>query len=131
MLTGSARHARGGRFFQPTVLGDCTPAMALCRSETFGPVAPLIRFEHEADALAMANDSDAGLAAYAYTRDLARAWRVAEALDYGMVGINTGLMSSAEASFGGMKQSGLGREGGLTGIDEYLESKSLALGGLA
>ena len=130
VLTGSARHARGGRFFQPTVLGDCTSAMALCRSETFGPVAPLIRFEHEADALAMANDSEYGLAAYAYTRDLARAWRVAEALDYGMVGINTGLMSTAEASFGGMKQSGLGREGGLTGIDEYLESKSLALGGV-
>ncbi|HQT00967.1 MAG: succinate-semialdehyde dehydrogenase (NADP(+)) [Hydrogenophilales bacterium 16-64-46] len=131
VLTGGSRHARGGRFFQPTVLGDCTPAMALCRSETFGPVAPLIRFEHEADALAMANDSDYGLAAYAYTRDLARAWRVAEALEYGMVGINTGLMSTAEASFGGMKQSGLGREGGLSGIDEYLESKSLALGGLA
>ena len=131
VLTGGARHARGGRFFQPTVLGDCTPAMALCRSETFGPVAPLIRFEYEADALAMANDSDAGLAAYAYTRDLALAWRVAEALEYGMVGINTGLMSTAEASFGGMKQSGLGREGGLSGIDEYLDSKSLALGGLA
>ena len=131
VLTGGSRHARGGRFFQPTVLGDCTPAMALCRSEIFGPVAPLIRFEHEADALAMANDSDYGLAAYAYTRDLARAWRVAEALEYGMVGINTGLMSTAEASFGGMKQSGLGREGGLSGIDEYLESKSLALGGLA
>ncbi|MCA1925746.1 MAG: NAD-dependent succinate-semialdehyde dehydrogenase [Thiobacillus sp.] len=131
VLAGGARHPRGGRFFQPTVLGDCTPAMALCRSETFGPVAPLIRFEREADALAMANDSEYGLAAYAYTRDLARAWRVAETLEYGMVGINTGLMSTAEASFGGMKQSGLGREGGLYGIDEYLETKSLALGGLA
>jgi succinate-semialdehyde dehydrogenase/glutarate-semialdehyde dehydrogenase len=131
VLTGGTRHAGGGRFFQPTVLGDCTPAMQVCRNETFGPVAPLIRFAHEADALAMANDSDYGLAAYAYTRDLARAWRVAEALEYGMVGINTGLMSTAEANFGGMKQSGLGREGGPHGIDEYLESKSLALGGLA
>ena len=130
VLAGGARHAHGGRFFQPTVLGNCTPAMQLCRSETFGPVAPLLRFEHEIDALAMANDSEFGLAAYAYTRDLARAWRVAEALEYGMVGINTGLLSTAEASFGGTKQSGLGREGGRNGIDEYLEIKTLALGGL-
>jgi succinate-semialdehyde dehydrogenase/glutarate-semialdehyde dehydrogenase len=102
----------------------------VCRDETFGPVAPLIRFAHEADALAMANDSESGLAAYACTRDLARAWRVAEALDYGMVGINSGVISTAEAAFGGVKQSGLGREGGRGGIHEYLETKYLALGGL-
>jgi succinate-semialdehyde dehydrogenase/glutarate-semialdehyde dehydrogenase len=130
VLTGGARHATGGGFFQPTVLGDCTPAMRVCAEETFGPVAPMIRFATEADALAMANDSDAGLAAYACTRDLARAWRVAEALDYGMVGINTGVISTAEAAFGGVKQSGLGREGGSLGIYEYLDAKYVALGGL-
>ncbi len=131
VLTGGARHARGGRYFQPTVLGDCSPAMLLCRSETFGPVAPLIRFDDETRAIAMANDSDYGLAAYAWTRDVARAWRMAEKLEYGMVGINTGLMSTAETSFGGMKQSGLGREGGLDGIAEYLDTKAVTLGGLA
>ncbi|MEW6118918.1 MAG: NAD-dependent succinate-semialdehyde dehydrogenase [Pseudomonadota bacterium] len=130
LLTGGARHARGGLFFQPTVLGGCTPDLALCREETFGPVAPLIRFGSEAEAIRMANDSEYGLAAYAYTRDLARAWRLAERLEYGMVGLNAGLISTAEASFGGMKQSGLGREGGSSGIAEYLETRYVNLGGL-
>ena len=130
LLTGGHRHALGGLFYAPTVLKDCAPEMALCRDETFGPVAPLIRFDDEADAIRMANDSDYGLAAYACTRDLARAWRLAERLDYGMIGLNTGLISTAEAAFGGTKQSGLGREGGRTGIDAYLETRYLALGGL-
>ena len=129
-LTGGARHARGGQFYAPTVLADCTPEMQICREETFGPVAPLIRFNGEAEAIRLANDTDYGLAAYAYTRDLGRAWRLAEQLDYGMVGINAGLISTAEAVFGGVKQSGLGREGGRSGIAEYLESKYVNLGGL-
>ncbi len=130
LLTGGARHALGGQFFQPTVLTGCTPDMQICRDETFGPVAPLIRFHDEAEVIRMANDTDYGLAAYAYTRDLARAWRVAEQLEYGMVGINSGVISTAEAAFGGVKQSGLGREGGRSGIDEYLETKYVNLGGL-
>ncbi|HSJ81889.1 MAG TPA: NAD-dependent succinate-semialdehyde dehydrogenase [Thiobacillus sp.] len=130
LLTGGHRHALGGQFFQPTVLSRCTPAMQICRDETFGPVAPLIRFADEAGAIRMANDTEFGLAAYAYTRDLGRAWRLAEQLDYGMVGINAGVISTAEAAFGGVKQSGLGREGGRSGIDEYLESKYVNLGGL-
>jgi succinate-semialdehyde dehydrogenase/glutarate-semialdehyde dehydrogenase len=130
LLTGGARHALGGQFFQPTVLSHCTPDMRICRDETFGPVAPLIRFTHEAEAIRMANDTEFGLAAYAYTRDLGRAWRLAEQLDYGMVGINAGVISTAEAAFGGVKQSGLGREGGRSGIDEYLETKYVNLGGL-
>jgi len=131
LLAGGHRHALGGLFFQPTVLDRCTPDMQVCRDETFGPVAPLIRFAGEAEVMHMANDTEFGLAAYAYTRDLGRAWRLAERLDYGMVGINAGLISTAEAAFGGVKQSGLGREGGRSGIDEYLESKYVNLGGLA
>ena len=130
LLTGGARHALGGQFFQPTVLSQCTPEMQICRDETFGPVAPLIRFADEAEVIRMANDTEYGLAAYAYTRDLGRAWRLAEQLDYGMVGINAGMISTAEAAFGGVKQSGLGREGGRSGIDEYLETKYVNLGGL-
>lgn len=130
LLTGGHRHALGGQFFQPTVLAGCTPDMQVCRDETFGPVAPLIRFADEAEAIRMANDTEFGLAAYAYTRDLGRAWRLAEQLDYGIVGINAGVISTAEAAFGGVKQSGLGREGGRSGIDEYLESKYVNLGGL-
>jgi succinate-semialdehyde dehydrogenase/glutarate-semialdehyde dehydrogenase len=131
LLTGGHRHALGGQFYQPTVLAGARPDMQVCRDETFGPVAPLIRFADEAEAIRMANDTEFGLAAYAYTRDLSRAWRLAEQLDYGMVGINAGLISTAEAAFGGVKQSGLGREGGRSGIDEYLESKYVNLGGLA
>ncbi|MBU1264180.1 MAG: NAD-dependent succinate-semialdehyde dehydrogenase [Gammaproteobacteria bacterium] len=130
LLTGGHRHALGGQFFQPTVLAGCTPDMQVCRDETFGPVAPLIRFSSETEVIRMANDTEFGLAAYAYTRDLGRAWRLAEQLDYGMVGINAGVISTAEAAFGGVKQSGLGREGGRSGIDEYLESKYVNLGGL-
>ena len=131
LLIGGHRHALGGQFFQPTVLAGARPDMQVCRDETFGPVAPLIRFTDEAEAIHMANDTEFGLAAYAYTRDLGRAWRLAERLDYGMVGINAGLISTAEAAFGGVKQSGLGREGGRSGIDDYLESKYVNLGGLA
>ena len=130
LLTGGARHTLGGQFFQPTVLRDCAPDMRMCREESFGPVAPLIRFTDEAEVICLANDTDAGLAAYAYTRDLGRAWRLAGQLDYGMVGINAGLISTAEAAFGGMKQSGLGREGGRCGIDDYLETKYLSFGEL-
>ena len=125
VLCGGARHARGGNFFQPTVLADVTPAMRVAREETFGPVAPLFRFTTEDEAVAMANDTEFGLAAYFYSRDIARCWRVGEALEYGMVGVNTGLISNEVAPFGGVKQSGLGREGSKHGIDDYLEIKYL------
>ena len=125
LLCGGSRHDQGGNFFQPTVLADMTPAMRVAREETFGPVAPLFRFETEAEAVAMANDTEFGLAAYFYTRSLARSWRVGEALEYGMVGVNTGLISNEVAPFGGIKQSGIGREGSKYGIDDYLEIKYL------
>ena len=125
------RHARGGRFFEPTVLADVTPSMMVAREETFGPVAPLFRFKTEDEAIAMANDTEFGLAAYFYGRDIGRVWRVAEALESGMVGINTGLISTEVAPFGGVKESGLGREGSKYGIEEYLEIKYLCLGGIA
>ena len=125
VLCGGSRHDQGGNFFQPTVLADVTPAMRVAREETFGPVAPLFRFESEAEAIAMANDTEFGLAAYFYSRSLARSWRVGEALEYGMVGVNTGLISNEVAPFGGIKQSGIGREGSKYGIDDYLEIKYL------
>jgi succinate-semialdehyde dehydrogenase/glutarate-semialdehyde dehydrogenase len=121
VLTGGQRI--GGCFYQPTVIKNATPAMALFREETFGPVAGLVRFEHEREAIEMANDTSAGLAAYLYTRDVNRSWRVAEALDYGMVGHNTGLISTTVAPFGGVKESGLGREGSYYGIQDYLDTK--------
>jgi succinate-semialdehyde dehydrogenase/glutarate-semialdehyde dehydrogenase len=117
----------GGTFFQPTVLADLDPGMRMAREETFGPVASLFRFTTEAEAIALANATEFGLAAYFYTRDLSRAWRVAEALEYGMVGVNSGLVSTAIAPFGGVKQSGLGREGSRYGIEEYLEIKYLCM----
>ncbi|MBU1363813.1 MAG: NAD-dependent succinate-semialdehyde dehydrogenase [Gammaproteobacteria bacterium] len=125
VLCGGARHERGGNFFQPTVLADVTTAMKVAREETFGPVAPLFKFETEAEAIAMANDTEFGLAAYFFTRDVGRCWRVGEALEYGMVGVNTGLISNEVAPFGGIKQSGLGREGSKYGIEDYLEIKYL------
>ena len=130
ILAGGKRHSRGGRFFEPTILIDVTPQMLLSREETFGPVAPLFRFKSEAEAIALANDTEFGLAAYFYGRDIARIWRVAEALEYGIVGINTGIISTELAPFGGMKESGLGREGSKYGIEEYLELKYLCFGGI-
>jgi len=128
VLTGGKRHARGGTFFEPTVLADVTPAMRCAREETFGPVAPLFKFKDEAEAIALANATEYGLAAYFYARDLARVWRVAEALEYGMVGVNVGLIANEVAPFGGVKQSGIGREGSKYGIEEYLELKYVCLG---
>ena len=130
LLAGGGKHALGGLFFQPTVLADVTPAMLVAKEETFGPVAPLFRFRDEADAIHMANDTEFGLASYFYGRDIGRIWRVAEALEYGIVGINTGLISTAEAPFGGVKESGLGREGSKYGIEDYLEVKYLCMGGI-
>ncbi len=130
VVCGGARHALGGRFFEPTVLAGVTTAMAIANEEIFGPVSTVIAFEDESDAIRMANDTPFGLAAYAYTRDLARAWRVAERLEYGMVGINEGLISTEVAPFGGVKESGIGREGARQGIEEYLEVKYVAMGGL-
>jgi len=125
---GGKRHALGGTFFEPTVVTDVTPAMLMAREETFGPVAPLFRFESEQDAIHMANDTEFGLAAYFYTRDLARSWRVSEALQYGMVGLNTGIISTEIAPFGGVKESGIGREGSKYGILEYTELKFVCVG---
>ena len=126
VVTGGQDHALGGTFYQPTVLADTTPDMRVAREEIFGPVAPLFRFERDEDAVALANATEFGLAAYLYSQNLSRAWRTAEALEVGMVGINTGLISNEVGPFGGVKQSGLGREGSHLGIDEYLEVKYLA-----
>ena len=131
IVLGGKRHALGGRFFEPTILTDVTQQMLLTREETFGPVAPLFRFKTEAEAIAFSNDTEYGLAAYFYGRDIARIWRVAEALEYGIVGINTGIISTEVAPFGGMKQSGLGREGSKYGIEEFLEIKYLCFGGIS
>ena len=131
VLVGGKRHALGGRFYEPTVLTEVTPQMAVAREETFGPVAPLFRFKTEAEAVAMANDTEFGLAAYFYGRDIARVWRVAEELEYGIVGINTGIISTEVAPFGGIKESGLGREGSKYGIEEFLEIKYLCFGGIS
>jgi succinate-semialdehyde dehydrogenase/glutarate-semialdehyde dehydrogenase len=126
VLTGGAR--QGERFYAPTVLAGATAGMLCAREETFGPVAPVFRFETEAEVIELANATEFGLASYFYSRDIGRIFRVAEALEYGMVGINTGLISTAEVPFGGVKQSGLGREGARQGLDEYLEAKYLCLG---
>uniref|UniRef100_UPI002934FDAD aldehyde dehydrogenase family protein n=1 Tax=Shumkonia mesophila TaxID=2838854 RepID=UPI002934FDAD len=130
VLVGGRRHALGGSFFEPTVMADVTPKMAVAREETFGPVAPLFRFRTEDEAVRLANATEFGLAAYFYSRDVGRVWRVAEALEYGLVGINTGLMSTAEAPFGGVKESGVGREGSKYGLDDFLEIKYLCMGGI-
>ena len=128
VLVGGKRHAQGGTFFEPTVLADALPSMLCAREETFGPVAPLFKFHDEAEAVALANATEFGLASYFYARDLSRVWRVAEALEYGMVGVNVGLIANEVAPFGGVKQSGLGREGSRHGIEEYLEIKYVCLG---
>ncbi|ASY64804.1 Aldehyde dehydrogenase B [Sinorhizobium sojae CCBAU 05684] len=131
VVQGGRRHALGGTFYEATVLAEVTQAMAVAREETFGPVAPLFRFKDEADVIRQANDTEFGLASYFYAKDLARVFRVAEALEYGMVGVNTGLISTAEAPFGGVKLSGLGREGSKYGIEEFTEVKYVCLGGIA
>jgi len=128
LLAGGARHELGGTFYQPTVLGGVTSDMKIAGEETFGPVAPLFRFRDEGEALAMANDTPFGLAAYFYSRDLGRVWRVAEGLESGIVGINTGIISTEVAPFGGVKESGIGREGSRLGLDEFLEVKYLCMG---
>ena len=130
VIQGGGRHALGGTFYEATVLANVTADMAVAREETFGPVAPLFRFKDEADVIAQANDTEFGLASYFYARDLSRVFRVAEALEYGMVGVNTGLISTAEAPFGGVKLSGLGREGSRYGIEEFVEIKYVCLGGI-
>ena len=130
LVTGGRLHAAGDLFYEPTVLCDVTPAMQVMQEETFGPVAAVMKFDTEDEVIAAANDTDFGLASYFYSRDIGRVWRVAEKLEYGMVGINTGLMSNEVAPFGGVKQSGLGREGSKYGMDEYLEMKYLCLGGM-
>ncbi|WP_027467814.1 NAD-dependent succinate-semialdehyde dehydrogenase [Deefgea rivuli] len=129
VLAGGTRHALGGTFFTPTLLGNVTPTMKIAKEETFGPVAPLFKFETEEQAIQMANDTEFGLASYFYTQNLARSFRVAEALECGMVGINTGMISNEVGPFGGIKQSGLGREGSKYGIEEYLEVKYLCIAG--
>jgi len=128
LITGGKRHALGGTWFEPTVVADVTADMACAREETFGPLAPVFRFETEAEVIRQANDTEYGLAAYFYAESVSRIWRVSEALEYGMVGINTGLISTASAPFGGVKSSGIGREGSRYGIDEYTELKYLCLG---
>ncbi len=130
VAVGGKRHTLGGTFFQPTVLLDVRADMQLNREETFGPVAPLLRFDHEQEAVSIANSTRSGLAAYFYSRDIGRIWRVAEALEFGIVGINEGIISNEVAPFGGVKESGLGREGSRYGIEEYLELKYLCLGGI-
>jgi succinate-semialdehyde dehydrogenase/glutarate-semialdehyde dehydrogenase len=127
---GGKRHSLGGTFFEPTILTHVTPEMKVAREETFGPVAPIFKFTVDDEAIAMANDTEFGLAAYFYTKDISRSWRVAELLEYGIVGLNTGLISTEEAPFGGWKQSGLGREGSRYGLLDYTELKYLCMGGL-
>jgi succinate-semialdehyde dehydrogenase/glutarate-semialdehyde dehydrogenase len=127
VVVGGKRHALGGLFYEPTILANVDPTMKVTKEETFGPVAPLFRFKTDEEAIRMANDTEFGLAAYFYARDMSRVWRVAEGLESGIVGINTGLISTAEAPFGGVKESGLGREGSKYGIEDYLEVKYLCL----
>jgi succinate-semialdehyde dehydrogenase/glutarate-semialdehyde dehydrogenase len=130
VLTGGQRHALGGTFFQPTVLADVTRDMLVAREETFGPVAPVFRFSTDQEAIEAANATEFGLAAYFYSRDVGRVFRIAESLEYGMVGVNTGIISNEVAPFGGVKQSGVGREGSKYGIDEYLVLKYVCIGGV-
>ena len=130
VAAGGSRHALGGTFFQPTVLTNVKVNMAVANEETFGPLAPLFRFHSDEEAIQMANDTEFGLAAYLYSRDIGRIWRVAEGIEYGIVGINTGIISTESAPFGGMKESGIGREGSKYGLDEYVEMKYLCMAGI-
>lgn len=130
VLTGGKRHDRGGRFYEPTVLTNVNREMLCMREETFGPVAPIVKFEDEADVIQQANNTEFGLAAYFYSRDIGRVFRTAEALEYGIIGVNAGIISSEVGPFGGVKQSGLGREGSVYGIDEFLEMKYVCMGGI-
>ena len=130
ILCGGAPHERGGRFYQPTVITQVTEDMLCMREETFGPLAPIVKFTDEAEVIRLANNTDYGLASYFYSRDIGRIFRVAEALEYGMVGVNTGLISNEMAPFGGVKQSGLGREGSVYGMDDFMEMKYVCLGGI-
>ena len=130
LVCGGNHHELGGRYFQPTVLANVSPESLVAREETFGPLAPVFRFQHEDDVIAMANNTEFGLASYFYTRDMGRVFRVAEALEYGIVGINTGLISNEVSPFGGVKASGTGREGSKYGIEDYMEIKYLCIGGL-
>jgi succinate-semialdehyde dehydrogenase/glutarate-semialdehyde dehydrogenase len=130
LVTGGGRHALGGTFFQPTILKDATHDMLIAREETFGPVAPVFRFETEAEAIRLANETEFGLAAYFFTRDHGRVWRFSEALDFGVIGVNTGLTSHEGAPFGGLKASGIGREGSRHGMDEFLELKYVCMAGI-
>ncbi len=131
VVVGGSRHSLGGTFFEPTVLADVTTDMRVTREETFGPLAPLFRFRTEAEAIEMANDTEYGLASYFYSCDLGRVWRVSEGLEYGIIGANVGIISTEIAPFGGMKESGIGREGSKYGIDEFLEIKYVCMGGIA
>jgi succinate-semialdehyde dehydrogenase/glutarate-semialdehyde dehydrogenase len=130
IVAGGKRHALGGSFFEPTVIADAKPEMKFMKEEIFGPVAPVFKFDTEEEAVKLANDTEFGLASYFYTGNLGRAFRVMEGLKYGMVGVNEGLITTVEAPFGGVKESGLGREGGHQGIDDYLDTKYVCLGGL-
>jgi succinate-semialdehyde dehydrogenase/glutarate-semialdehyde dehydrogenase len=130
LIIGGKRHSRGGLFYEPTVVTGASAGMRVAREETFGPLAALFRFDTEADAIRMANDTEFGLAAYFYARDMGRIWRVTEALEYGIVGVNTGIISTELAPFGGMKQSGIGREGSKYGLDEFMELKYVCLSGI-
>ena len=130
LIVGGERHPLGGQFFRPTVLADATDKMKVAKEETFGPVAPIFRFSTDAEAIKMANDTECGLAAYFFSRDIGRIWKVSEALEYGMIGINEGIISTEVAPFGGFKESGLGREGAREGLGEFLETKYLCMGGI-
>ena len=130
VLTGGKRHDLGRTFYEVTVLTERDPEMRIAHEEIFGPVAPLFRFSTEEEAITLANDTPFGLASYFYAGDIGRIWRVSEGLEYGMVGVNTGLMSTEIAPFGGFKESGIGREGSHDGLDEYLETKYVAIGGI-
>ena len=130
ITTGGKRHALGGTFFEPTVIADAKPRMRMTKEEIFGPVSPVYRFKSEEEVIEIANNTEFGLAAYVYTSDLGRSFRMMEALKYGMIGINEGLITTPEAPFGGLKESGLGKEGGYQGIEDYLDTKYVCLGGL-